>query len=98
VEYDQFYENYSDIIKKSVNLLEDNSFAVFVVGEVRKKDIIGENIGFVQDTINCFVNAGCKYYNEMILLQEPATAAMISNNYMDSSRKLLSIIKPYWYL
>lgn len=88
MEYDQFYENYSDIIKKSVNLLEDNSFAVFVVGEVRKKDIIGENIGFVQDTINCFINAGCKYYNEMILLQEPATAAMRSNNYMDSSRKI----------
>lgn len=88
MEYDEFYSNYSDIIKKSVNLLEDDSFAVFVVGEVRKKDTIGENIGFVQDTISCFINAGCKYYNEMILLQEPATAAMRSNNYMDSSRKI----------
>jgi hypothetical protein len=59
-----------------------------VVGEVRKKNSIGENIGFVQDTIKHFKDAGCLYYNEIILLQEPATAAMRSNNYMDSSRKI----------
>ena len=86
--YEDFTNDYSTIIKKSVNLLEDDSFAVFVVGEVRKKDSIGENIGFVQDTIKHFKDAGCLYYNEMILLQEPATAAMRSNNYMDSSRKI----------
>ena len=86
--YEDFTDDYSTIIKKSVNLLEDDSFAVFVVGEVRKKDSIGENIGFVQDTIKHFKDAGCLYYNEMILLQEPATAAMRSNNYMDSSRKI----------
>jgi DNA modification methylase len=86
--YEDFTDGYSTIIKKSVNLLEDDSFAVFVVGEVRKKDSIGENIGFVQDTIKHFKDAGCLYYNEIILLQEPATAAMRSNNYMDSSRKI----------
>jgi DNA modification methylase len=86
--YEDFTDDYSTIIKKSVNLLEDDSFAVFVVGEVRKKDSIGENIGFVQDTIKHFKDVGCLYYNEMILLQEPATAAMRSNNYMDSSRKI----------
>jgi DNA modification methylase len=86
--YEDFTNDYSTIIKKSVNLLEDDSFAIFVVGEVRKKDSIGENIGFVQDTIKHFKDAGCLYYNEMILLQEPATAAMRSNNYMDSSRKI----------
>lgn len=86
--YNEFLKNYQTIITKSTSLLENDSFAVFVVGEVRKKDSIGENIGFVQDTITCFKNAGCGYYNEMILLQEPATAAMRANNYMDASRKI----------
>lgn len=88
MDYDKFIEKYQRIITNSVKLLNDNSFAVFVVGEVRKKDNSGENIGFVQDTIKCFKEADCKFYNEMILLQEPATAAMRSNKYMESSRKI----------
>ena len=29
-----------------------------------------------------------RFYNEMILLQEPATAAMRANKFMESSRKI----------
>ena len=88
MDYPKFLNTYQEIITKSVNMLENNSFAIFVVGEIRKKDTFGENAGFVQDTIKCFKNSGCIYYNECILLQEPATAAMRANNYMESSRKI----------
>ena len=78
-------KDYREIIRKSCERLNDNSFAVFVVGEVREND---RYVGFVPDTIRAFEDAGMSYYNEMILLQEPATAAMRAEKFMNASRKI----------
>ena len=85
MDYKTFLKQYREIIKKSCDKLEDNSFAVFVVGEVREKD---SYVGFVSDTIQAFEDAGMSYYNEMILLQEPATAGMRAEKFMNTSRKV----------
>ena len=85
MDYEHFLNDYREIIQKSCKRLNDNSFAVFVVGEVRNGDNF---IGFVPDTIQAFKDAGLEYYNEMILLQEPATAAMRAARSMNASRKV----------
>ena len=85
MDYKTFLKQYREIIKKSCDKLEDNSFAVFVVGEVREKD---SYVGLVPDTIQAFEDAGMSYYNEMILLQEPATAGMRAEKFMNTSRKV----------
>ena len=78
--YDNFMTAYTSIIKKSCALLKPNSYACFVVGEVRDKK--GNYIGFVPDTIRAFENAGMKYYNEAILLTAIASASMRANGNM----------------
>lgn len=83
---DQFDLEYSKIIQRSVDQLKDNRFCAIIVGDVRGQD--GSYLKFPQKTVEYFENAGCKLYNELILLQEPATAAMRSFNYMNSSRKI----------
>jgi hypothetical protein len=54
------------IIQKSCGLLNDNSFAVYVVSDIRDKK------GFYrllpEFTKECFINAGLQFYNEIILV------------------------------
>lgn len=83
--YADFLKDYRKIIKRSCDKLKDNSFAVFVVGEVREK---GNYVGFVPDTIQAFEDAGLHYYNEMILLMEPVGAGMRAEKTMNASRKV----------
>jgi DNA modification methylase len=86
--YAQFLELYESIIDKSCKLLKSGGYACFVVGEVRDKN--GNYIGFVPDTINAFIKAGMKYYNEAILLNAIASASMRANGNM-KSQKLVKI-------
>ena len=66
MDYEDFLVAYREIIRLAVERLEDNRFAVFVVGEVRGKD--GNYISFVPDTIRAFEDAGANFYNEAILV------------------------------
>ena len=66
MDYEDFLVAYREIIRLAVDRLEDNRFAVFVVGEVRGKD--GNYISFVPDTIRAFEDAGANFYNEAILV------------------------------
>ncbi|AFT79059.1 hypothetical protein AMBLS11_12430 [Alteromonas macleodii str. 'Black Sea 11'] len=84
--YAEFVEAYTDIIKKACDKLKDNSFAVFVVGEVRNKK--GGYYGFVQDTIAAFEAAGLDYYNEVILLTNIGSNAIRAAGQFTKSRKL----------
>lgn len=77
---------YESILHYHLSLLENNRFAAIVVGDVRDKD--GNYYKFPAKTVDIFERAGLKYYNDLILLQEPATAAMRSFNYMNSTRKI----------
>jgi polyhydroxyalkanoate synthesis regulator phasin len=87
--YPEFVEAYSDIIKKACDKLKDDSFAVFVVGEVRSKK--GNYYGFVQDTIAAFEAAGLSYYNEVILLTSIASNALRASGQFTKSRKLSKV-------
>ena len=64
--YKDFRTAYFEIIRKACDRLKPDSFACFVVGEVRDKK--GNYIDFVGDTVQAFRDAGLAYYNEAILI------------------------------
>lgn len=84
--YEQFLDRYRGIIVGTYNALEDDSFAVIVVEEIRKPD--GLFYGFVPDTIKAFVDAGFSYYNEMILENRIMSLGVRCPKYFEQSRKV----------
>ena len=66
-------------------MLKQDSFAVFVVGEIRDKDGFYRN--FVGDTINAFISSGMKYYNEGILFTSINTASLRVTKQFEPYRK-----------
>lgn len=84
--YRLFLAAYREIIAAAVSKLAHDRFAVFVVGEVRDKK--GNFYSFVADTIRAFTDAGMEFYNEAILVQPAANAAMRAGNSFTKSRKL----------
>ncbi len=89
MDYDDFMEVYREIIMHSTSLLSDDSFAAFVVGEIRDKAGIYRD--FVGDTVQAFRDAGLSYYNEAILATPVGTGAMRADRFMSSSRKLIKM-------
>ena len=83
--YDQFVAAYKEIIIKTCSLLKDDSFACFVIGEIRDKKGIYRN--FVGDTINAFIEAGLDYYNEAILVTPVGTLAIRTGRIFSAGRK-----------
>jgi len=87
MEYDQFMEAYTDIIKKACSHLKNNRFACFVIGEVRDKKT-GIYRDFVPDTIKAFEAAGMKYYNEIILINSQVGKVFIAGHDLKETRKV----------
>lgn len=85
MEYDDFLRVYRSIIKKTYAKLKDNTFVVWVIGEVRNKK--GNYYNFLGDTIAAFRDAGFNYYNEMVLLTPIGTNAITARRCMNISRK-----------
>ncbi len=86
MKYPEFVAIYRDIIRKCCDRLEENSFAVFVVAEVRDKK--GGYYGFVQDTIQAFIDSGLTYYNEIVLANQICSLAMRVTKQFNNSRKI----------
>lgn len=84
--YADFIQAYRQIIKDTCFLLKDNSFACFVVGEVRNKK--GNYYGFVPDTIKAFSDAGLDYYNEAILVTAIGSLPIRVGRQFSNYRKL----------
>ena len=84
--YVEFVSIYKKIIKECYDLLEEDSFAVWVVGEVRDKK--GNYYNFVGDTINAFIEAGFKYYNEIILANAIGSLPLRAGKSFKASRKI----------
>ena len=84
--YEEFLDKYRAIILGSYALLEDESFAVIVVEEIRKPN--GIFYGFVPDTIKAFTDAGFQYYNEMILENRIMSLGVRCPKYFEQSRKV----------
>jgi hypothetical protein len=85
LEWEEFKKQYAEIIKKSVDKLKDNSFACFVVGDVRDKK--GFYRDFVGYTTECFEEAGAKLYNEMILVNVAGSLPIRITKQFNSYRK-----------
>ena len=84
--YDDFLESYRHIIKETCSLLRDNSFACFVVGDVRDKK--GNYRNFTGDTVEAFRSAGLHFYNEAILVTAVGSVSLRAGKQFASSRKL----------
>jgi hypothetical protein len=86
MDYKDFIKSYNDIIKKSCEKLNNDRFAVFVVGDVRDKKGFYRN--FISDTISAFLSCGLMLYNEMILVNKIGNLHMRAGRYFNSSRKI----------
>lgn len=84
--YKDFISVYREIIRKSCELLKNDRFAVFVVGDVRDKNGFYQN--FVSDTIKAFIDSGLMLYNEMILVNNLGNLPMRAGKYFNVSRKI----------
>lgn len=89
MDYKDFIKTYQSIITKLYDKLKDDSFVVWVVGEVRNKK--GNYYNFIGDTIKCFLNAGFNYYNEIILQTPVGTAMLRASKIFQSSRKVAKV-------
>lgn len=86
--YDDFVTAYTQIIKNCVDLLAENRFAIFVVGDIRDKR--GFYRDFISDTKSAFKNAGAFLYNEFIKIDPNGNAAMKAKR-MFATRKAVKI-------
>lgn len=85
--YDDFLNAYREIIARTVGIMKEDSFAAFIVGEIRhgKK---GAYRNFVGDTVNAFTDAGADYYNEMILFTAIGSLPIRVGTMFEASRKI----------
>lgn len=84
--YSEFIDIYGKIFKESFDMIENDSFAVVVVGEIRDKDGVYRN--FVGDTIEVMQDAGYKYYNEIILMTSVGSLMLRTPKQFNSGRKI----------
>ena len=78
--YKDFISVYREIIRKSCELLKNDRFAVFVVGDVRDKN--GFYYDFISDTKKIFIDSGIKLYNELILVNSISSLALAASGHM----------------
>jgi hypothetical protein len=84
--YAEFRAAYFEIIAKACELLQENRFACFVVGDVRDKK--GNYYNFVGDTVEAFRAAGLHFYNEAILVTCVGSLPIRAGKQFSASRKL----------
>ncbi len=80
---DAFFAAYEAILMRAAAKLEPECFFVIMVGNVRRNGVLAR---FPERTVDILVAAGLSYHNELVYLQEPATAAMRAFNAMNISR------------
>lgn len=84
--YDEFIDIYGKIFKESYDMIENDSFAVVVVSEIRDKNGVYRN--FVADTIKVMQEAGYKYYNEIILMTSVGSLMLRAPKQFNAGRKI----------
>lgn len=83
--YNDFIQILHDAFVSAIGCLKDNRFAVIVVGDVRDKRS-GFYYDFCGDIKRIFKEAGMLLYNEIILIESGASAALRANRNMDSRK------------
>ncbi len=87
MDYIKFKLSYRSIIAKACGHLCDDAFACFVVGDFREKKT-GNYQNFVGDTIQAFLDAGLKLYNEAILVNAIGSLPIRAGRQFLAGRKL----------
>ena len=89
MEWHAFSAAYKRIIMRSLERLNDDRFACFVVGDFRDKR--GYYRDFVSLTISAFKECGAGLYNDAILATSIGSAAMRVTKQFESGRKLAKV-------
>ena len=84
--HEQFLLAYQTIICAAVRLLKPNRFAAFVVGDFRDRQGFYRN--FPGRTVEAFVAAGARYYNEAVLLTSVGSLPIRVSAQFPAGRKL----------
>ena len=87
MEYGEFLRVYTAIIGTALSKLKNDRFAVFVVGDVRGPD--GFYRDFVSDTVRIFREKGVGLYNQIILIEQLATAPLRARRQFNGLRKVV---------
>jgi hypothetical protein len=90
VPYPTFRAMLASSMAQSIEILKDNRFAVWVVGEARDQKT-GLSYGIIHDTVRAALDAGFGLYNEAILETAVASAAMRATRQVMISRKLVRV-------
>ena len=85
--YENFLESYRSIVHQCADMLKDNRFAVFVVGDIRDRKT-GMFRNFVSETIAAFTAAGLHLYNEIILVTSAGSLPIRASANFGKSRKI----------
>lgn len=85
-----FIEKYNSIIIQSCIKLKSGGMACFVIGDVRDKKT-GYYKDFITITKNAFKMGGLHLYNEIILLNQVASASMRAHRQMSAGKKVAKI-------
>jgi len=90
-EYDEFLVTYREIIRLAAAKLRNNRFAGWVVANFRDKET-GRIHNFVGDTVDAFEDAGCSFYNDIILVNCAGSAPLRANNtFIRGNRKVVKL-------
>jgi len=84
--WEEFNIVYQEIIHKTCDLLKDNSFVCWVVGEIRERS--GYYKSFIPKTIEYFEEAGLRYYNDIILATPVGSLPLRASRNFQLSRKI----------
>jgi DNA modification methylase len=86
-DYESFLEKYRAIIARCANKLKANSFAAFVVSNIRDKRT-GNYHNLVGDTVMAFRDAGCGFFNEAVFIQPCGSLPIRVAGQFENSKKL----------
>ena len=84
--YPDFLATYRSIIAKACARLKSDRFAAIVIGDVRAPDGTYRNL--VSDTIQAFLDAGLRLYNEAILVTSLGSLPVRAGRQFQAGRKL----------
>jgi DNA modification methylase len=86
MDFPEFLEAYRAIIAASVEKLANNRFACIVIGDARDKK--GMYYNLIGETVRAFIDAGCSFYNEAILVTSVGSLPIRIGRIFPSGRKL----------
>lgn len=83
--YEEFIEIIRNAFTAAIGCLKQNSFAVICVGDVRDRKT-GAYYDFVGDVKQIFKDGGMILYNDIVLIEIGATAAIRAARYMETRK------------